>query len=51
MTLLRYQRTTGIITILSGLLALACMLAGLIGVNYNFDAFSNPLLILTTTGS
>ena len=50
MGLLNYQRTTGIITLLSGLLALACMLAGLIGVNYNFDAFSDPLLILTTPG-
>jgi hypothetical protein len=50
MTLLNYQRTTGIITLLSGLLALACMLAGLIGVNYNFDAFSDPWLILTTPG-
>jgi hypothetical protein len=50
MGLLNYQRTVGIITIISGLLALACMIAGLIGVNYNFEAFSNPLLILTTAG-
>ncbi|MEJ0103718.1 MAG: hypothetical protein WDO19_14700 [Bacteroidota bacterium] len=50
MGLLNYQKTTGIITIISGLLALACMIAGLIGVNYNFDAFADPLLILTTPG-
>jgi hypothetical protein len=50
MKLLNYQRTVGIITVISGLVALACMIAGLIGVNYNFDAFSNPLLILTTAG-
>lgn len=47
MELLNNQKTIGIITIISGILALACMIAGLIGVNYNFDAFSDPLLLLT----
>src|SRR5258706_13375549 len=50
MGILNFQKKTGIITIISGLLALACMIAGLIGVNYNFDAFADPLLILTTAG-
>jgi hypothetical protein len=50
MNLLNYQRPIGIITIISGLLALTCMITGLIGVNYNIDAFSDPLLILTTPG-
>lgn len=47
MTLLNHQKTVGIITIISGLLAVACMVYGLVAVNYNFDAFSNPLLILS----
>ncbi len=51
MGILNFQKKTGIITIISGLLALACMIAGLIGVNYNFDAFADPLLILTTAGT
>jgi hypothetical protein len=51
MNLLARQKTIGIISILSGLLALASIIAGLIGVNYNSDAFSDPLLILTTPGT
>lgn len=51
MELFRHQKVIGIITITSGLLALACMIASAIGVNYNFDAFYNPVLILTTPGA
>ena len=47
MTLLHHQKTIGIITILSGILAAACIIAGMIAVNYNSDAFSDPMLILT----
>lgn len=47
MKLFHQQKTIGIITIASGIGALACLLAGVIGVNYNLDAFSNPLLMLS----
>jgi hypothetical protein len=50
MGLLANQKAVGIITLLSGLLAAGCLVTGMVGVNYNFDAFSNPLLILTTPG-
>jgi hypothetical protein len=43
---LKYQRTTGFITIFSGILALGCLFAGAIAVDYNFDAFTNPSLLL-----
>jgi hypothetical protein len=43
---LKYQRTTGLITILSGILALGCLFAGAMAVDYNFDAFTNPSLLL-----
>lgn len=46
MQLFHQQKTIGIVTIASGTGAFACLLAGLIGVNYNFDAFGDPLLML-----
>ena len=41
-----YRFITGAITVLSGLLALACLLVGAMAVEYNFDAFSDPVLTL-----
>ena len=41
-----YKLVLGIVTITAGVLAAACMLAGVIAVEYNFDAFSDPTLIL-----
>lgn len=41
-----YRFAIGAISILSGLLALACLLVGAVAVEYNFDAFSNPVLTL-----
>ncbi len=51
MNLQKQQPLIGAITIISGILALASITAALIAANYNFDAFSDPLLILTTTGA
>ncbi|MEI9809698.1 MAG: hypothetical protein WDO16_18570 [Bacteroidota bacterium] len=41
-----YRFLVGAITILSGILALLCMITGGMAVNYNFDAFSDPVLAL-----
>ena len=46
----RIRNTTGAITIVSGIMALACLLLSAMGANYNFDVFSNPVLILTIQG-
>ncbi|MDF2188005.1 hypothetical protein [Paraflavitalea sp. CAU 1676] len=51
MNLIKEQKAIGAITILSGLLAFACMVASLIAVNFNFDALSDPMLILSTAGT
>ncbi len=51
MNLLDQQKSIGVITVLSGILALACILATLVAVNYNMDAMSDPLLILSTPGT
>ena len=50
MNLLKEQKTIGIVTVLSGLIAFACIIASLIAVNFNVDALSDPLLILSTAG-
>lgn len=50
MNLLKEQKTIGVITILSGILALACIIATLVAVNYNNEALSNPVLVLSTAG-
>ena len=47
MNLLKEQKKIGVITIISGLLALACMYATLLAVNFNDKALADPLLILT----
>ncbi len=41
-----YRFLIGAVTVLSGLLALACLLVGATVVEYNFDAFSDPVLTL-----
>ena len=39
-------RIVGMVTILSGLLALGSMLTGMVATNFDSEAFSNPILIL-----
>lgn len=51
MNLIKEQRSIGIITILSGLIALACIILTLIAVNFNNDALSDPVLVLSTVGT
>jgi hypothetical protein len=46
----KQQTIAGVVTIVSGVLALACMITGLVALDYNFDAFSDPLLILSMHG-
>lgn len=41
-----YRTLIGSISIAAGLLALACILVGAMAVDYNFDAFSDPTLVL-----
>lgn len=41
-----YRQILGIITITAGILAAACILMGAYAVEYNFDAFSEPALLL-----
>ncbi len=43
---MNHHRPVGLITILSAFLALGCMLAGLLAVEFDFDAFSNPTTLL-----
>lgn len=51
MNLLGQQRNIGAISILSGILALACILSSVVAANYNMDAMADPLLILSTPGT
>lgn len=44
--LLNYRFIVGVTAIFSGILALACIWTGAAAVEYNFDAFSNPVLTL-----
>jgi hypothetical protein len=44
------RRALGWITLLSGLLALACMVVGLHAAQYDVDAFADPLRLLDMTG-
>jgi hypothetical protein len=41
-----YKRIIGIITITAGVLAAACMFVGAHAVEYNFEAFSEPTLLM-----
>ena len=43
----KQQTVVGILTIISGVLALACVITGMIALNYDFDAFADPMLMLT----
>ena len=43
---MNYRFIVGAITILSGIIALVCLYTGADAVDYNFDAFSNPLIAL-----
>lgn len=43
---MNYRKAIGYISILSGILSIACLWVGAIAVNYNFEAFSDPKLIL-----
>jgi len=51
MNLQKQQGLIGAITVLAGITALASIIAATAAANYNFDAFSDPLLVLTTTGA
>jgi hypothetical protein len=42
----KYRFIVGMVSIVSGVLALACILVGAMAVEYNFDAFSDPVLTL-----
>jgi hypothetical protein len=42
------KRTVGIIAIVSGILSFICLILSVIGINYNFDIFSSPVLLITT---
>ncbi|MCB0534098.1 MAG: hypothetical protein H6574_24275 [Lewinellaceae bacterium] len=41
-----YRFTVGILSVLAGILALACIWVGTLAVEFNFDAFSDPVLTL-----
>lgn len=51
MNLLQHQKPIGIITVLSGILATACMFAILVAVDFNSAALSDPLLVLKLPGA
>lgn len=40
------QKVIATLTILSGILALGCLIVGLIATQFNFEAFANPVLLL-----
>jgi hypothetical protein len=45
------QRLIGMLTILSGIIALGSMMIGLLAADFNFEAFSNPIVLLDMTGN
>lgn len=47
MTFSKQQTIAGVVTIVSGVLALASVITGMIALNYDFDAFADPMLMLT----
>ena len=51
LNLLKEQKAVGVITVLSGLMALACIVATLVAVNFNSDALADPVLALSTPGT
>lgn len=44
------KKIIGILTIIAGILAMACMIVGLIATNYDAEAFSNPIKLLDMPG-
>ncbi|MBL0183855.1 MAG: hypothetical protein IPP96_16840 [Chitinophagaceae bacterium] len=50
MSLLQQNKTVGVLTILSGKIALLCMILAAIGVDFHFEVFNNPSLMLTLPG-
>jgi hypothetical protein len=50
MNLLSKNKTTAILTLLSGIFALLCIIFGAVAVNYHFEVFNNPALMLTLPG-
>jgi Domain of unknown function (DUF4386) len=51
MNLLKQNKTVGMFTMLSGTVSLLCLIFGVIGVNYHFEAFNNPAIMLTLPGA
>lgn len=50
MNLLSKNKPVALITILSGIVSIACLLLAAIGANYHFEVFNNPALLLTLPG-
>ena len=50
MSLLQQNKTIGILTLVSGIIALLCMILGAIAVNFHFEVFNNPVLMLSLPG-
>jgi hypothetical protein len=50
MNLLNQNKTVGLLTVLSGKIALLCMIFGAIAVDFHFEIFNNPALMLTLSG-
>jgi hypothetical protein len=50
MNLLKQNKTVGILTVFSGKIALLCMIFGAIAVDFHFEVFNNPALMLTLPG-
>ena len=48
---MNYRFIVGAITILSGIIAIWCLYTGADAVDFNFDAFSNPLIALNYSGN
>lgn len=46
-----FQRLTGVLAVLAGILALVSLVIGLAGVNYDFEAFSDPASLIAVGSS
>lgn len=47
---IRDKKIIGVLTILSGVLALGCMVVGLLATQFNSEAFANPVMLLEMPG-
>jgi len=47
MNLLSKYKIVGALTVISGIIALLCIVLAAIGVNYHFEAFNDPSIMLT----